>query len=423
MRRAYRYKIRPTDSQMEFLSKCFGCCRFIYNYALAEKIDAYSKEKRSLSFFDLCNDIKRLRQVPEYEWLNEVPAMSLRYAVRNLHNAYVQFFNKKTGFPKYKSRKHSKASVTFAPNSTRFDFQKSKMRIPKLGWVRISGGRNFDPSSVKINYTTVSRDACGDYWCSVSIDDGRPNKPKAKVRKGTSVGIDFGIADFAVLSDGTKIQNRKFFEAERLRISKMQRCLSRKRSGNSVELESNRYANYKNKIARLHRRIENRRTDFLQKLSTVLVNRYDTICIEDLNVKGMTGNHNVAAAIESASWSRFIGMLQYKSEWYGINLLKVGRFYPSSQICSECGYRNSDTKSLSIREWTCPRCGTRHDRDVNAAINIRNSALENYYVNQSPEVTGITDADGADSENEAGTRSPARNYASDETSMKIRTRN
>ena len=197
----------------------------------------------------------------------------------------------------------------------------------------------------------------------------------------------------------------------------MQRCLARKNRGDKGENPSNRYLRFRKKIARKHRQIESRRTDVLQKLSTDLVRKYDTICIEDLNVKGMMRNHSLAGAVSSVSWFSFVRMLEYKSEWYGVNLLKAGRFDPTSQTCSVCGYCNNGTKDLSVREWTCPECGTHHDRDINAAINIMNAAIERYFNEQGPAVTGITDADGVDSESKTETSFQTCDYASDEASM------
>ena len=417
MIKAYKYKMKPTEAQKAFFAKCFGCCRFVYNHALKERIDAYSSEKKSLSFFDQCASLRSIKKQPEYTWLNEVPALSLNYALLNLNNAYNHFFKVKAGFPKYKSKKYRHDSVKYDSNSTKYDFENNKIRIPKLGWVKICQDRTFDFGSVKINSMTVSRDACGMYWCTVSVDDGISISPKAKVEKDTAVGIDVGISDFAVLSDGTRLQNMRFSEQREKQVAKAQRCLARKRRSTKDTPASRRYERYRIKLARLHRGIDNRRTDYLQKASTAIVKQHDTICIEDLNVKGMMRNHHLAGAISSVSWSGFTRMLEYKSEWYGVNLLRVGRFDPTSQTCSVCGYRNYGTKDLSIREWDCPHCGTHHDRDINAARNIMSVAIENYFNQQSPAVTGITDADGVDSESKMRTCSSRCNYASDETSM------
>lgn len=417
MIRAYKYKMKPTSNQEAYFAKCFGCMRYVYNYALSMKIKAYTNEKKSLSFFDLGTIIRELRKDDEHKWLNDVPAMSLSYSLLNLNNAYNHFFKTKAGFPKYKSKKHCRDSVKFDARKTKYDFSSFQVRIPKIGWVKLCHNRTFDPSTVKVNSTTVSRDACGTYWCTVSIEDGILSEPKAKVTKETAVGIDMGISEFATLSNGEKIKNMRFYEKEESRIAGMQHCLARKNRGSENEQPSNRYLRFKKKIACKHHRIESRRTDYLQKLSSGLVAKYDTICIEDLNVKGMMRNHNLAGAVSSVSWSSFVRMLEYKSEWYGVNLLRAGRFDPTSQTCSACGYRDTRLKDLSFREWDCPQCGTHHDRDINAAVNIMNAAIEKHFNKQSPEVTGITDADGADSESNIGTGSRICDYASDEASM------
>jgi putative transposase len=409
--------MKPTRSQEAFLVKCFGCARFVYNHALRERLDTYTTDKKSLSFFDQCASLRELKKQDEYSWLNDVPMMMLQYSLLNLSNAYGHFFKTKSGFPKYKSKKRCRDSVKFEPNSTRYDFDCFKVRVPKLGWVRLCHERTFDPTGVKVNSTTVSRDACGTYWCTVSVDDGLNPEPKAKVREETAVGVDVGIKDFAVLSDGDRIPNLRFTEKEEKHTASIQRGLARKRRRTKDTPASKRYERYRVKLARIHRRTENRRTDYLHKLSTGIVCRYNTVCIEDLNVKGMIRNHSLAGAISSASWSAFVRMLEYKSEWYGVNLLKAGRFDPTSQTCSACGYRNADVRDLSVREWTCPQCGKHHDRDVNAAVNIVHAAINKYFNTKSPAVTGITDADGADSESKTGTCSPTCDYASDETSM------
>lgn len=409
--------MKPTEEQMASLSKFFGCARFVYNYALSERIDAYQREKKNPSFFDMCNSLRDLKKQEDYAWLNEAPAKTLCYSLLNLNTAFVRFFNKKACFPRFKSRKHRVDAFKLAPNAAKYDFDAFKVRVQKIGWIKLCQDRTFDLSAVKVYSTKISRDACGTYWCTVSIDDGSLPEPKAKVRKETAVGVDVGLSEFATLSNGEKIQNMRFFEREAKRIATAQRCLARKRHGSKDEAPSNRYVRYRTKLARIHRRVEDRRTDFLQKLSTDLVKRFDTICIEDLNIKGMMQNHHLAGAIGSASWSEFVRMICYKSDWYGVNLLRAGRFEPTSQLCSVCGHHNSNAKDLSVREWTCPICGTVHDRDVNAAVNIMNSAINKYFNKQSPEVTGTTDADGVDSENNAGMSSPGCNYASDEASM------
>ena len=215
---------------------------------------------------------------------------------------------------------------------------------------------------------TVSRDKCGEYWCTIVVDDNAPQKSKTKISEETSVGIDLGIKDYAILSDGTKYSNPKYYENNRLKLKVLQQKFARTKKG------SNRHEVMRLKVARQYKKITNSKIDFLHKLSTDLIRRYNTICLENLNVEGMMKNHNLAMAIQSASWSEFVSQLKYKAEWDGKNIVFIGRFEPSSKTCNKCGYVKDDLK-LSDREWVCPICGKHHDRDINAAINIKMFAL------------------------------------------------
>ena len=367
MKRAYKYKIKPTMKQQRQLLQAFGCARFIYNWGLDKKTKAWTNEHKSISYFELAKELTQLKQTEEYKWLKDVSSDSLQQALRNLDNAYTQFFKAKKGFPKFKSKKHSKDCVKFIMN-VGFDFDNWRVKIPKCGWVKLCKNKFFDLSTSKIGTLTVSRDKCGDYWCSIVVEDNKPQKSKAKISEGTSVGIDLGIKDYAILSDGTKYSNPKYYESNRLKLKVLQQKFARTQKG------SNRHQVMRLKVARQYRKITNSRIDFLHKLSTNLIKKYDTICLENLNVEGMMKNHNLAMAIQSASWSEFIRQLKYKAEWEGKNIVFIGRFEPSSKTCSKCGYVKRDLK-LSDREWICPICGEYHDRDVNAAVNIKRFAL------------------------------------------------
>ena len=367
MKRAYKYKIKPTMKQQHQLLQAFGCARFIYNWGLDKKTKAWTNEHKQISYFELAKEVTTLKKNEEYKWLKEVSSDSLQQVLRNLDNAYTQFFKAKKGFPKFKSKKHSKDTARYVM-SIGFDFNKWKVKIPKCGWVKLCKNKPFDLSTSKIGTLTVSRDKCGDYWCSIVVEDNRPQKSKAKISEGTSVGIDLGIKDYAILSDGTKYSNPKYYERNRLKLKVLQHKFARTQKG------SNRHQVMRLKVARQYRKISNMRMDLLHKLTTNLVRRYDTICLENLNVKDMMKNHNLAMAIQSASWSEFVRQLKYKAEWEGKNIVFIGRFEPSSKTCSKCGYVKSDLK-LSDREWICPICGEHHDRDVNAAVNIKNFAL------------------------------------------------
>lgn len=367
MKRAYKYKIKPTVKQQIQLSKTFGCARFIYNWGLGIKAKAWTNEHKSVSYFELAKQLTFIKKINEYRWLNDVPTESLQQSLRNLDNAYTQFFKAKKGFPKFKSKKLSKDAAKYIMG-VGFDFDKWKVKIPKCGWVKLCENKAFDLSTCKIGTLTVSRDKCGEYWCSIVVEDGETVKPKTKVSWNTAVGVDLGIKDYAILSDGTKYGNPKFYEKSQRRLKLLQQRFARTKKG------SNRHEAMRLKVAKQYRKITNSRVDFLHKLTTDIVKRYDTICLENLNVDGMLKNHNLAKSIQSASWSEFVRQISYKSERNGKNVIFIGRFEPSSKTCSKCGYINRGI-TLSDREWTCPVCGEHHDRDVNAAKNIKQMAL------------------------------------------------
>jgi putative transposase len=367
MKRAYKYKIKPTMKQQHQLLQAFGCARFIYNWGLDKKTNAWTNEHKSITYFELAKELTELKKAEEYKWLKDASSDSLQQSLRCLDNAYTQFFKAKNGFPKFKSKKNSKDSVKYIMGIG-FDFDNWKVKVPKCGWIKLCKNKSFDLSTSKIGTLTVSRDKCGDYWCSIVVEDNRPMKSKAKISEGTSVGIDLGIKDYAILSDGTKYSNPKYYERNRLKLKTLQHKFAR------TVKDSNRHKVMRLKVAKQHRKIANMRTDFLHKLTTDLIKRYDTICLENLNVEGMMKNHNLAMAIQSASWSEFVRQLNYKAELEGKNIVFIGRFEPSSKTCSKCGYVKRDLK-LSDREWICPICGEHHDRDVNAAVNIKNFAL------------------------------------------------
>ena len=363
--RAYKYKMNPTVKQQECLNKAFGCCRFIYNWGLDKKIQSYKQKKKTIGYVELAHELTKLKNDGEHEWLKEVNNTSLQQSLRNLDAAFVRFFREKKGFPKFKSKKKNIESAKYI-SGVHFDFDNWKVKIPKIGWVKLCNNKAFD-LSMKYGTLTVSKDKCGDYWCSIVVYDVE-EKPKTKVSTDNSVGIDLGIKDYAILSDGTKYGNPKFLEKGQKRLEMLQHRFAR------TQKKSNRHEALRLKVAKCHRNIANRRSDFLHKLSSMLTEQYNTICLEDLNVEGMMKNKHLSNSIQSAAWSEFVRQLKYKSDWYGKNVIFIGRFEPSSKTCSKCGYVKSDLQ-LNDREWVCPKCGEKHDRDVNAAINIRDFAL------------------------------------------------
>ena len=368
MIKAYKYKILPNKKQEELLTKFFGCCRYIYNWGLDYKTSAYKENSTKVSYVELAKMLTKLKKNEEYEWLGECPNESLQQSLRNLDNAFTAFFRKSERYPKFKSKKNSKNSVKFV-NSVHFDFENWKVKLPKLKWIKLCKNKTFDKKNCKQGTCTVSRDHCGTYWCVITVDDLRPKPTKTKLVKENAIGIDLGIKDYAILSDGTKFTNPKHLEKAQRKLAWLQRHLTR------TKKDSKNHEKMRIKVAKCYRSISNQRNDFLHKLSTHLVRNYDVFCLEDLNVNGMEQNHHLARAIQGAAWSEFVRQLEYKSEWYGKNILFIGRFEPSSKLCHKCGYINKDLK-LSDRKWVCPVCGENHDRDINAAKNIKEIAFD-----------------------------------------------
>lgn len=356
MLKAYKFRIYPNESQIVQIQKTFGCCRFVYNQMLAYKQDKYKNESINMSKFD-CNNYCNQVMKKEYEWLKEVDAYALINSIFNMDNAFQGFFKGK-GFPKFKSKKNNRKSykTNFTKNSIAIDYNCNAIKLPKLKWVKAKIHRRF---MGRIKSATISQVPSGKYFVSILVEeDVQKLQPTNK-----EVGVDLGISDLAILSTGKKFKNPKFIKQSEKKLAKEQRKLSKMQRG------SNNYENQRIKVAKLHEHIANQRKDYLHKITTYLIKEFDLICLEDLSSSELMKNHNLAKAIVDVSWCEFNRQLEYKALWYGKYISRISKWYPSSQICSSCG-ENTGKKSLNIREFTCPYCGTHHDRDVNASINI-----------------------------------------------------
>ena len=355
MLKAFKYCILPNAVQKEQLAGIFGSVRFTWNLALETRITAYKQYGKSLNCFDLIKQTTELKNT-DAQWLQQCPSQALQMTLRNQDQAYTAFF-RGAGFPKFKT-KHGKQSFQL-PQGVKVDFGKGQVFLPKLKWVDCVWSRTFEG---EIKTVTVSKTTTGRYFVSLLVDNGKDLTIKALVNRKTGVGIDLGIKDFAITSDGEIFPNHRFLSVTFQRLRVEQRSLARKVKG-SVNREKQKQV-----VAKLHEKTANQRKDFLQKVSTVIIKQYDTVCLETLNVRGMMKNGHLSRAIGEMGWKQFNVMLDYKAEWYGKNIVRIGRFEPSSKICSHCGWHNQDLK-LSDRTWTCAN-GHTVDRDVNAARNI-----------------------------------------------------
>lgn len=363
MIKAYKYRLNPNEEQRIFFEKSFGCARYVYNWGLNLRNEAYQKDGTRISWVDICKRLTELKKQEETSWLNEVANQSLQSSIRNMDSAFTRFFREKKGFPKFKSKK-GKQSFQLV-QSVSINFDNHKVKLPKIGWVNFYKNREFNG---RIGTVTISKSPTGKYYISILVDDGEELPTKVPITYETSVGIDVGLKDFAVLSNGQVFENPKYFEKAEKRLKVLQRRLSKKQKG-SKRQERARLA-----VAKAHEKVKNCRTDYIHKVSSRIIRENQTVIIEDLNVDGMMKNHNLAKHIGSVSWSEFFRQLQYKAEWNGVNLIRIGRFEPSSKMCL-CGVINKDLK-LSQREWDCPNCGRHNDRDLLAAINIKRFGLQ-----------------------------------------------
>jgi len=357
--KAYKYKLLPDEEQTVLLNKHFGSIRFIYNYFLNERKTEYETNKNTLNYYDNAKSLTELKHNDDYSWLKEINSQSLQYSLKCLDGAYQNFFKYKKGFPRFKSKKHKNSFAVPQSVKVNGDY----LHIPKFKTgIRMIKHRPFNGV---VKSCTISLTPTNEYFVSILVDTAHVPYDKT----GKTVGIDLGLKDFVITSDKKRYKNNRYTKTYERELKAAQQHLSRKTKG------SNRYNEQRLKVAKIHKKITNSRIDNLHKVSTDLVKNYDTIILENLNVKGMVKNHKLSKHISDASWGKFVELLTYKASWNDKNLIKIDRFFPSSKTCNKCGYINQDL-NLTMREWTCNACHSHLDRDINASLNILNEGIK-----------------------------------------------
>lgn len=364
--KAYKFRIYPNSEQKILLSKTFGCVRLVYNHWLDRKIKQYKQDKTVVTYNACAKEMAEMKKTEEYAFLQEVDSVSLQQSLRHLDTAFKNFFKQpKTGFPRFKSKKHNKNSYSTVCVNGNVNISNKYLKLPKIGQVRLKQHRPI-PNGYRLKSVTVSQPPSGKYYASVLYEyESRVQERELH----NFLGLDFSMHELYKDSNGNEPHYPRYYRQSEKRLKKEQRKLSLMQKG-SKNRNKQRIV-----VAKLHEKVSNQRKDFLHKQSRQITNAYDCICIEDLDMKAMSQTLNFGKSVSDNGWGMFVTFLKYKLEEQGKKLVKVGKFFASSQTCSYCGYINNETKNLSLRAWDCPQCGTHHDRDENAAINIRNEGI------------------------------------------------